>query len=428
MFLNIIDSEQSNVNSKLTHTPTTYENALLSSVQKIIQAFDATLAKSGIQMLINNMPKKLTFANNKHHIDVYAESLTLYIIRHLEIMFPHHLTLYALLYHPFLLSVIQLKHNVDSWDKLRLELLETLDNEFSSLPEAKSLKPLLQQSPKLSKLSAFQQFHYLLGFYFNPSMVSKTPTELTTPINELLHSNNINPASTFIISINASHNIERKNSIICYHDIPRSQTKILNESTIESFNSFDISPCKQQATSPFSLMNLKFEPINNVPNNFTNALVVINYNESDGVNHYTVALFGKIGVLNKYQATDFMSFKLLRSIPQPIISFYLQESFYSKIYTADDSSTNIETLKRSYTQLMNTISRTFSQSNNAIEYITNIIAAVKSNHADLIQSPELPFFSIYLTKLKRMKYDIQTVIDHTLAYIYPDLLTSSATL
>ena len=107
-----------------------------------------------------------------------------------------------------MLNIIQRGLNFDSWKKLKNELLEIIENEYSSIPSAKQLSLLLSADDiKLSVASAFHYFHYLYGFWFKSETTGKTPNELKTIMNDLTSDTNI-----LIISVNASYNTPIRNS------------------------------------------------------------------------------------------------------------------------------------------------------------------------------------------------------------------------
>lgn len=413
---NIIESEQANVDSALSRLDFSYETVILPSLKRLFDILEKTD--------IHNLPIKTTISKP---VDIYAEALTVYYVRHPYINLPMRIIAFIILYHPFMLNIFQLKHNLESWNQFRIQLVETIKSDYSQHPTAKSLLQILEQEPitDSSKVSAFQLFHYLMGFTFNSGTIAQKPSTLKPFINELLKTNNVEPNKVIIVSINASYNINNKDSIIMYSNVPKSKQRIINESTIEFFNSITQSPVKQQATTAFDILNLSFDYMNNIPD-YTHSLVLINYNDTSNYknNHYTIAYFGKNGLLDKRFTEDFISFKIIRSIDIKFISFYLQESFYESIYS---NNLSLDELKRSYIQLMNCVSSTFNKSTNPQQFITQLLEQVKI--LKLINEHEMKYFELYLSKLtKATTFDLQTTISYVLSYIYPDLLTSSSEL
>ena len=420
MIESLINSEQSYIDSFINQhikhpDELIYEKVVIPSVRKIISAF------SNIQP--SSLPIKHTLIKP---FDIYAESLTIHIIQHPEIAIPTPLLVFVIIAHPFMLQLIQYNHNFTSWDKLRIELVEAIDNDFSSIPQAKQIRQLLEtQTIDTSLASAFHLFHYLYGFYYKPETTGKPASDLIKFVS-LLQSQNPAIKKLIIISINSTYNILRCESVICYNDVPRSTTKILNESTIETFKSFTPSPCQQKPASSFDILDTSFGLLSDgIPADYTHALVLINYNNAPNYknNIYTVAHFGPNSVLEKKQVRDFISYKAIRKIPNNLLVFHLEEAFYANVYKNDFK---IESLKRSYTRFMNTISTTFNTTNSPSSFIEKLIINVKADHSDLIPHQELKWFTLYLSKLKRMNpYDLQTVIQYVLSYVYPDLLASS---
>lgn len=416
--IQLIESEQSNIESKLSSSKhPTYNSIIIPSLQKLLTELASTTD-------FNSLPTKLTISKP---VDIYAEALTTFFIQNPKAKLPIRLITFMLITHPFMLNVVQYGHTFESWDNLRKQLLESIELDFDSLPSAKQMKTLLQQ-PILdtSQTSAFHNFHYLFGAWFQPNTTGKTPEALKPIISSLAQQNEIK--DYILISINASHNVKRKDSIVYYNDVPRSREKIINEDTIQSFASFNYSDVSQHVKTPFDILDSNFKQLQQIPKSFTHSLVLINYNDSDDLetNHYTVAHFGKSSFLEHNQTLDFIAFKSIRSISPQLLSFFLQESFYENIYTND---LNISDLKREYTQLMNTISSTFNSTNDWKSFRTQLIEKVKSQHSDIIAPEEIKYFSIYLTKLQRLPtYDLQSVLSFVLSYVYPDLLTSSSDL
>lgn len=414
MIQDLINSEQNNVESRLLQPKPTYSSVILPSLKVLFEAFEKTD--------VNSLPTKLSISKP---IDIYAEALTAYKIRNPHIILPIRLISFIIIYHPFMLTVFQLHHNSDSWESFRIKLLDSMNTDFDSLPQAKSIIPLLESKLDSTSLSAFQQFHYLMGFYFNSSTIAQTPKELKPAIDGLLKNNNIQSNQLIIIAINSSFNVTNTDSVVIYSNVPRTKARIINESTVETFNSIHQSPVKQSPTTPFNLLNINFEPIDS-NDNYTHSLVVINYNDTTNYknNHYTIAYFGKFGVLDKRLTQDFMSFKVIKTIDVRLLSFYLQESFYERIYT---NNLTIDQLKRSYTQLMNAVSSSFNKTHTPSEFISTLYSNVSEHN--LIDSHELPYFKVYLSKINKIQpYELPTVLSYVLNYIYPDLLTSSSSL
>ena len=417
MIQELIESEQATINSLLTTTKEpTYNNIIIPSLEKIIKYITNTE-----NVNLSSLPTKTTLTKP---IDIYGEALTVLLIREPYIKLPIRLITFILINHPFMLNIIQCKHNIDSWNNLKQQLIESIETDYSSIPQAKQLKQLLeQQTLDQSICSSFQLFHYLLGFWFKSETTGKTGNELLPTIKQLLNTDN-----GIVISINASYNVKRKDSIVYYHDVPRSNTKILNESTIENFNLFDYSSVNQTVESAFDILDNKFNKLEQIPQKYNQSLVLINYNDSNDLltNHFTIAHYGKTSTLDYKLTQEFISFKAIRTISPKLLSYYIQESFYEKIYTNELS---IDNLKRSYTQFMNSISSLFNSTNNPKDFTTKLINEVKQKYNELIPNEEIKWFSLYLTKINKIDpYKLQTVMEYVLAYIYPDLLANSSDL
>lgn len=394
-----------------------YQN-YLSKIKQIISTFNPSD--------LSNLPKHYSF---QQPIDEYADALTIFYIQNQNLTFPIHSLSFILIYHPFLISLFQLNHTIDSWNILRLKLLEEINNNFSSLPQSKPIIQILStEPPKQNTISSLQLFHYLIGFYFKSESIAKTSSELQPIINQLLENRSINPSHLIFILVNSAYNVRRRDSIICYQDIPQAKAKILNESTIKNFESFSLSPCSQYPGSPFSIYSSSWQKLSDLPSNFTHSLVLINYCDSKDVptNHFTIAHYGKELFLDRQTTLDFISFKILKSIPLPLISFYLTESYYNRIYT---DSYDVNQLKRSYAQFLNTISEVFNTTSSISDFRSKLISSVKANHSDLIPSSEIKWFALYLMKLNKLSnYDLSSVLSFVSSYIYPDLLASTESL
>ena len=417
MLKTLITSEQSSVEAFIRHhisnpDELTYEKVVIPSVKKLLNEFSSTQPQT--------FPIKHSLIKP---VDIYAEALTIYIIQHPELIFPVPLLVFVVIAHPFMLQIIQYGHNHITWNKLRPELLETIDNDFSSIPQAKQIRQLLErQTIDSSFASAFHLFHYLYGFYYKSETTGKHVSELRPFIDQLVkqHANKL-----IIISINATYNILRPESVICYNDVPRSPTKILNENNIENFKSFTPSACQQKPSSSFDILDTSFRLLSDIPEDYTHALVLINYNNTKSFtdNTYTVAHFGPNTVLDKKQVRDFLAYKVIRKIPNVLLVFHLEEAFYANVYS---NSLKVDDLKRSYTRLMNTITSTFHSTTDPSAFIDKLVTLIKADHNDLIPAQEMKWFILYLSKLKRIQpYDISTVMQYVLGYVYPDLLASS---
>ena len=81
-------------------------------------------------------------------------------------------------------------------------------------------------------------------------------------------------------------------------------------------------------------------------------------------------------------------------------------------------------LKKDYVKIMQIAREAFNKSNQQ-SFIKKFIDML--NTFKLIHEHELPYFKIYLSKIKTISpYNIQNVLNYVSSYIYPDLLINSS--
>lgn len=151
------------------------------------------------------------------------------------------------------------------------------------------------------------------------------------------------------------------------------------------------------------------------------AFVVLCYNDSETPLqcHYSLANFGSFKYLSYKEAKDFIDHKILASVDSEIFDNYLKEEYYNEISSEKKDPND---LKKDYTALMQRVREAFNNS-------TKFTFADKLDVSGIIDPHEIPFFKIYLSKVKTLEpYDIQTLLNYVLSYIYPDLLVSSSSL
>ena len=396
----LIQYEQEEVTHRLkTIKAPTYDNTILPSVNKLIQELEKTN--------FNNYPTKVSILKP---IDIYLETLTCLYIKNPTVNIPLSLLTLIVLYRPYMLQLLQIKHNSDSWEMFCSSMLECIASNYDQLPQSKEIRKILENK-RLQSVSAFQYFHYLMGFYFKSQFIAQEKQNLKDEIYSLAKLNNVK--ELILIAINAQNGIKNKDSIIIYNNVPRTKQMILNEDTIKDFNSFQYANTTNTDT-PFNIYDINFKQLSDIPSTFTHSLVLINY---DNI-HYTIAYFGKNSVLDKTYTQNFISGKCLKSVNVQLLTFYLQQSFYSSIYTNDLS---IDELKRTYTKLMNITSAVFNRTTKE-----TFVDELMKETEDIIDEHEKVYFKIYLSKVPRLPtYDLSNVLNYVLSYIYPDLLITS---
>lgn len=418
MITDIVDSCQKNIDSIININKATYENTIIPEVNKILAELNKIETSSWL--------RKINLSKN---IDIYVESIAVHMLysyaKNIKFKYPLHCIINVLIKHPFFINIIQCGKNLNEWKEFVKDIINELQlmyGETNSSREINELKLMLNQVYiDEKKESSIHRFHYLTGFQFEPGTVGITGDELL----EILKNSSLLDENTIFISINASFNILNDKSIIIYKDIPKLREKLLNIKTIDLFNPF-IEP-KQifKAEKDYDILNSKFEKINDLPVNYNKSFVILCYNDSENRNecHYSLANYAETKYLSKEDTKNFVEYRVLKTIDVKILDFYLKEDFYNKLCS---EKKHAEDLKKDYIKLMQLAKETFNRSdkNTFAEKFMNSIASI-----DLINEHELPFFNLYLSKVKTMEsYNLQSVLDYILSYIYPNLLVNSSTL
>lgn len=416
MITDIIDSCQKNIDSMININTATYENTIIPEVNKILIELN--------KIKTSSWPRKINLSKN---IDIYVESIAVHMLysytKNIKFKYPLHCIINVLIKHPFFINIIQCGKNLNEWKEFVKDIineLQLMHGETNSSREINELKLMLDQVYiDENKESSIHRFHYLIGFQFESETVGVTGDELL----EILKKSSSLDESTIFISINTSFNILNNKSIIIYKDIPKLREKLLNIKTIDLFNPF-IEP-KQifKAERDYDILNSKFEKINNLPVTYNKSFVVLCYNDSKNRKecHYSLANYAETKYLSKEDTKNFVEYRVLKTIDAKILDFYLKEDFYNKLCS---KKKHIEDLKKDYIKLMQLAKETFNRSNKNTftEKFMNSIASI-----NLINEHELPIFNLYLSKVKTMEpYDLQSVLDYVLSYIYPNLLVSSS--
>lgn len=418
MITDIIDSCQKNIDSIININTATYENTIIPEVNKILTELN--------KIKISSWPRKINLSKN---IDIYVESIAVHMLysytKNLKFKYPLHCIINVLIKHPFFINIIQCGKNLNEWKEFVKDIINELQlmyGETNSSREINELKLMLNQVYiDENKESSIHRFHYLMGFQFESETVGVTGDELL----EILKKSLLLDESTIFISINTSFNILNNKSIIIYKDIPKLREKLLNIKTIDLFNPF-IEP-KQifKAERDYDILNSKFEKINELPLNYNKSFVVLCYNDSKNRNecHYSLANYAETIYLSKEDTKNFVEYRVLKTIDAKILDFYLKEDFYNKLCS---KKKHVEDLKKDYIKLMQLTKETFNRSdkNTFAEKFMYSIASI-----DILNEHELPFFNLYLSKVKNMEpYNLQSVLDYILSYIYPNLLVSSSSI
>ena len=418
MITDIIDSCQKNIDSMININTATYENTIIPEVNKILAELNKIETTSWL--------KKINLSKN---IDIYVESIAVHMLysyaKNIKFKYPLHCIINVLIKHPFFINIVQCGKNLNEWKEFVKDIINELQlmyGETDSSREINELKSMLNQVYiDEKKESSIHRFHYLMGFQFESETVGVTGNELL----EILKNSSLLDESTIFISINVSFNILNDKSIIIYKNIPKLREKLLNIKTIDLFNPF-IEP-KQifKAERDYNILNSKFEKINDLPINYNKAFVILCYNDSEKIKqcHYSLANYTETKYLSKEDTKNFIEYRVLKTIDVKILDFYLKEDFYNKVCS---EKKHIEDLKKDYIKLMQLTKETFNRSDQRTftEKLINSVAGI-----GLINENELPYFTLYLSKVKTMEpYNLQSVLDYVLSYIYPDLLVNSSTL
>lgn len=411
----LIQKQQIEIKNKIqSMSPTdniTYENIVIPSITLILD-------------LLTKTPPSEWYV--KHNIDlpidIYAEALSVYMIQNKIQGLRIEIIAYVLINHPFMLNLIQEYHNNQTWNEYRQKLISIIDQEFSNYEMSKKIIKTLEinSTVDIANTSSFHLFHYLSGFTFTSDSIAKPLKELIPVLSSLMNE------SSIIISINAAYNVVQNESIICYHEIPKSKYKILSNETVGNYTTiYSYYGVNQEVSTPFDILDNEFNKLEQLPEYFKNAIVLINYNDTTNLinNHYTLARFGKFNTLTPNQAKEFIQYKLLYSLDHKLLYFYLKQSFYATIY---DDTFDLNELKRQYTKLLNITSQLYNQNKPLSEFIDNLTEKALSE--GIITTYEAEYFKTYLLKLNTIELSVSTVTDHVLSYIYPNLLTNSKNL
>lgn len=417
MLTDIINECQNNINDLKNLSTITYENTIIPKVNKILAELDKIDSSS--------WPRKL---NIEKGIDIYAEAISIHMLytytKSITFNYPLHCVIYVLLKHPYFINIIQMGKNYDEWKEYSEQIINEISllygdsNSSSSINE---LKKLLNIDDKLNydNTSSIHKFHYLIGFHFESETVGITGEELLTKLND----KHLIDKDTIFISINVAHNILNNKSIVIYKNIPKFREKLLNISTIDLFNPFIQPEHIYTPSKEYTILNNELKELNELPKNFSKSYVILCYNDSDNMQkrHYSLAMFSETIYLSTEDTKSFIEFKIIKSLDSKLFDLNLKEDFYNII---GSEKKNINDLKKDYVKIMQIAREAFNKSDQH-SFINKFIDML--NTFKLIDEHELPYFKIYLSKIKTISpYNIQNVLNYVSSYIYPNLLINSS--
>lgn len=244
------------------------------------------------------------------------------------------------------------------------------------------------------------------------------------------------PESTIFIIVNLMYNVHNPQSNIIYRQVPRFREKILNINTIKFFEPFtrpsenpDSLAAMSAVNGPVTIVNSRFEILKDMPSKFARAYVLLSYNDSTSLKlcHYTLARYGRNGYLSQEDAIDFVCMRPLRPVKARDVMNHLRESMYDYL---NEPQPDVERFKRQYARVMIMARDAFSSVNKTV-YADRFIDAIRSSDlmGEVFNECELPALKVYLSKVETLEpYDVQTVMNYVLSYLYPNLLTESSTM
>ena len=375
MLTDIINECQNNINELKNLSTVTYENTIIPVANKILTELNKLDSSS--------WPRKL---NIEKGIDIYTEAITIHMLytytKNIKFNYPLHCVIYVLIKHPYFINMIQMDKKYDEWK----EYSEQLINEISLL-------------------------------YGDSN--SSSNEELLTKLNN----KHLIDKDTIFISINVAHNILNNKSIVIYKNIPKFREKLLNISTIDLFNPFIQPEHIYTPSKEYTILSNELKELNELPKNFSKSYVILCYNDSDKIHkcHYSLAMFSETIHLSTENTKAFIEYKIISSLDSKLFDLNLKEDFYNII---GSEKKNMNDLKKDYVKIMQIAREAFNKSNQQ-SFIKKFIDML--NTFKLIHEHELPYFKIYLSKIKNISpYNLQNVLNYVSSYIYPDLLINSS--
>ena len=395
----------------------TYENTIIPEASKILNELNNTKPSQWLRKI--DLSKK---------IDIYVETLAIHMLytytKGTNFDYPLHSIAIVLIKHPFFINMFQCGKNITEWKKFVSDVnneIISMYGETNSSSAVNNLRKILNQdcSTSSSPLSSIHKFHYLTDFWFVADTTGLSGNEL---LNKMTEGNLIDDGTIFV-SINVAYNLHNLQSIVIYKNIPKLREKILNINTIDSLNPFKYPSQVIKPTKEFYILNNKLERLNELPSTFSKCFVLISYNDSESFvsSHYSLANFGENKYLTPEQTKKFIDYKVLKIVNSEIFDYYLKEEFYNKI---GSDKRNISDLKKDYIKLIQLTTDVFHKSTQK-NFGEKLYSQIET--LSLIDSHELPYFKIYLSKIIE-PFDLQTVLNYVTGYIYPDLLVSSSSI
>lgn len=417
MLTDIINECQNNINELKNLSTVTYENTIIPVANKILTELNKLDSSS--------WPRKL---NIEKGIDIYTEAITIHMLytytKNIKFNYPLHCVIYVLIKHPYFINMIQMDKKYDEWKEYSEQLINEISllyGDSNSSSNINELKKLLAVDSKLNynNTSSIHKFHYLIGFHFESETVGITGEELLTKLNN----KHLIDKDTIFISINVAHNILNNKSIVIYKNIPKFREKLLNISTIDLFNPFIQPEHIYTPSKEYTILSNELKELNELPKNFSKSYVILCYNDSDKIHkcHYSLAMFSETIHLSTENTKAFIEYKIISSLDSKLFDLNLKEDFYNII---GSEKKNMNDLKKDYVKIMQIAREAFNKSNQQ-SFIKKFIDML--NTFKLIHEHELPYFKIYLSKIKTISpYNIQNVLNYVSSYIYPDLLINSS--
>lgn len=420
----IITSCQSSIDSAIlanSSNPLSYEELIIPHANKILTELN------------NTKPSKWPLHRVINGIDIYVEAISIHMLysynNNIKFDYPLHCIVNVLLKHPYYLNIIQSNRNISEYIeyvKLILNEITTMYGDTTSTPAINSLKNLLIASMEdklYSNASSLHKFHYLTQFTYESNTTGITGSEL---LKVLMSNSDIQfNSSTIFIAINISYNLANLNSIVIYRDINKYREKLLNIDTIKTFTPFIYPSTITTAKTPYSIYDSNLVCLQSIPDNFETAIILLSYNDATDPlqSHYSLAKYKNTYCIDKKHVLAFLDFKSFQIIDSHSFENYLIEEYYKE---ASSSKPPISELKSTYTSLLSLVKQIYLKST-PITFTTNFIDALSKE--SLINSRELPYLKIYLSKIKTLEpFTLPQVSSYVLSYIYPELLTTTSDL
>lgn len=387
-----------------------YEEKVASSKTLTYDTIVTPFVKKMLEFLedkkINDWPKMSKLIRG---IDIYSEAImTLYVSEYIKgniLPLTNNVFVTMLIKHPYLYNVVMQNKTMKDIKKFKSELLRELESSFNNMKATSEYELLhnLLNSKEIKPTTALDYYHYLLGFRYELSTMSRS-------FNELPKGDDI---SYHIVHL--SYGLTDTRSIVIYKPVPRSRENLLYVENTNKSSAFNY-PKVYNSKSLYTITDHNLKKISNYKDK---TYVILCYDDAPEINKctFTVAYLNEKGYLNKSEIEIFADGGYFPTITEQDLTSYINLNFAIETRIRKSQS---EELRKMHNNIIHIISE-------AVRSLPSIIGVINTitRHPlikEVINPKEIPFLKIYLQGLHKLEgiTNVSVYQSYILGYFYKD--------